>query len=140
MADGQFSDRDYRDQSDFRYAIRRFLRFSELHARAAGITPQQHVLLAVVRGHTAYPAVSIGQIAERLQLKHQSTSVLVDRAVQRGLLWRQEDPGDRRRAVVALTPEGQRVLNGIMAANRTAMRALEDELFPESLRRALNSP
>ena len=72
-------DTDYRDHADFRYAIRRFLRHSEKQARACGITPQQHMLLLIVRGHPSYPAVSIGEIAERLQLRHHSGSLLVER-------------------------------------------------------------
>jgi DNA-binding MarR family transcriptional regulator len=135
------SDIDYRDHADFRYAIRRFLRYSEKQARACGITPQQHLLLLVVRGHPSYPAVSIGEIAERLQLRHHSASLLVERGVQRGLLTRQKDAGDRRRALVALTAEGERKLACITQANRQELKALDDALFRirGSLRRALRS-
>jgi len=68
------TDVDFRAQADFRYAMRRFLHFSEESARAAGITPQQHLLLLllVVRGHPSYPAVNITEIAEHLQVRHHS--------------------------------------------------------------------
>src|SRR5947209_3384263 len=41
---------DYQALAEFRYQIRRFLRFSEQMARAAGIEPQQHQLLLAVKG------------------------------------------------------------------------------------------
>src|SRR5579871_4978384 len=82
------TDEDFQIQASFRYLIRRFVRFSEEQARAAGITPQQHMMLLTIRGHPAYPLVTIKDIAERLQLRHHSTSLLVDRGVKRGLLRR----------------------------------------------------
>lgn len=137
--EASFSDADYRDQADFRRALRRFLHFSEEQARAAGITPQQHLLLLIVRGHPSYPGVSIGEVAEALQVRHHSASVLVDRGVQRGLLHRVEDPDDRRRALVSLTDEGQRILDRITAANRRELGALEGALFRDSFREALRA-
>ncbi|MGI8827876.1 MAG: MarR family winged helix-turn-helix transcriptional regulator [Chloroflexota bacterium] len=131
---GGFSDGDYRDQADFRSAIRRFLHYSEEQARAAGITPQQHLLLLVTRGHRAYPKVSIGDVAEALQISHHGASLLVDRVVRRGLLARVEDPDDRRRALLSLTDEGQRVLDRITEANRRELGTLEGVLFRDSLR------
>lgn len=133
------TDRDYRDQADFRCALRRFLHFSEEQARASGITPQQHVLILVVRGHSSYPEVTIGDVAEALQVRHHSASLLVDRGVKRGLLNRRVDSADRRRALVSLTDEGQAILDRITRANRRQMHMLEGELFRESLRQALRS-
>lgn len=132
-----WDEQDYRDQADFRCGLREFLRFAEEQARREGITPQQHVLLAVVRGHRAYPAVAIGDVAQSLQVRQSSASLLVDRCVKRGLLHRREDPDDRRRAVVSLTDEGQRILDRIMAANRRELGVLQDALFRESFLRAI---
>src|SRR5438270_9249573 len=116
--DRPLGDVDFREQAEFRAALRRFLRYSEQQARYFGITPQQHLLLLSVRGHSQYPNVSIGDVAEALQIRHHSASLLVDRCVRRGLLSRREDPNDRRRALVALTDEGQVVLDNITKANR----------------------
>lgn len=131
-AEERWSEQDYRDQADFRCALRSFLRFSEEQARKAGITPQQHVLLTIVRGHQSYPSVTVGHIAEALQVRQSSASLLVDRCVKRGLLERGEDPLDRRRAVISLTPEGQRILDVIMSANRRELGELGDTLFRQS--------
>lgn len=132
------SEQDYRDQADFRYAIRNFLRFSELRARKSGITPNQHLLLLLIRGHTAYPRVTIGEIAERLQINQSGASLLVDRCVKRQLVRREEDPDDRRRAILALTQQGQTILDEITEANRREIGVMEAALFRDSLRAALH--
>jgi DNA-binding MarR family transcriptional regulator len=131
-------DADYRQQAEFRYAIRRFSRFSEDQARLAGITPQQHLLLLTVRGHQDYPRVSIKDVAERLQIRHHSASLLLKRGVSRGLLAKAEDAEDKRKTLVSLTQEGQRVLDRITHANREELRTLDEALFGlrESLVRA----
>ena len=138
-------DRDYRAQSDFRYALRRFLHISEENARAAGVTPQQHLLLLVVRGHPSYPAVNITEIAEHLQVRHPSASLLVDRAVNRKvageprpLLQREQDVTDRRRALVSLTPEGAVILERITVENRRVLSDVEHTLG--NLRPSLAQP
>jgi DNA-binding MarR family transcriptional regulator len=113
--------------ANFRYVVRRFLRYSEDQARLASITPQQHLLLLAVRGHPLYPKVTIKDIAQRLQLRHHSTSLLVDRAVRRGLVTRAGDPADRRRVIVSLTDDGAQVLHRVTYANRAELRALDAE-------------
>lgn len=124
------TDADYHAQADFRYALRGFLHASEENARAAGITPQQHLLLLVVRGHPSYPTVNITEIAERLQVRHHSASLLVDRAVRRAppLLRREQDSIDRRRALVSLTPEGAAILEQVTVANQRVLTAIEHTL------------
>ncbi|HLJ68098.1 MAG TPA: MarR family transcriptional regulator [Chloroflexota bacterium] len=129
----QFADSDYLDQADFRCALRKFLRFAEERARVHGITPQQHLMLLVVRGHRSYPGVTIGQVAEGLQIRHHAASLLIDRGVRRGLLIREEDPNDRRRALLTLTEEGQRILDQITEENRRELAQLDDVLFRRSL-------
>ena len=137
MTEGIFTDNDYREQADARRTLRRFVHFSEEQARINGVTPQQHLLLLLTRGHPSYPHVNIGQLAESLQVRHHSASLLVDRCVKRGLLQRAEDTQDRRRALICLTDEGQKILDHVMAANRTELRALEKLLFRPSFMQTL---
>jgi DNA-binding MarR family transcriptional regulator len=127
---GMPTDQDYRAHAAFRYALRQFLRISERHARAAGITPQQHLLLLAVRGHPSYPRVTITEIAEYLQSRHNGASLLIERAVQRDLLVRDEDPSDGRRTLVSLTRKGARVLDQITIANRTELRTSDGAVPP----------
>lgn len=133
------SEQDFRDQADFRAALRSFLSFSEQQARVRGITPRQHLVLLLTRGHASYPRVAVGELAAVLKLSPSTTSLLVDRAVHRGLLQRMHDDADRRRVFVSLTVEGQRILNQMMRVNRQEMRTLEGALFRESLRQDLQA-
>ena len=126
------TDADYQTQATFRHALRRFMRVSEENARAAGITPTQYLLLLAVRGHRSYPAVPLIVIAEHLQLRQSATSLLVTRAVNRmvtdqpaPLLVRGHDVNDRRRALIALTPEGEEILTRILIENRRVLTAVD---------------
>jgi DNA-binding MarR family transcriptional regulator len=134
-----FTDRDYQKQAAFRHALRKFLRFSEEQARMHGITPQQHIALLSIRGQQSYPRVTVGDVAEAMQMRHHSASLLVDRCVKRGLLYRQEDPQDRRRVMLSLTDAGQQLLDEITRANRQELQTLDVDLFRESVRKGLDS-
>lgn len=135
----RFSEQDYRDQADFRRAIRTFLSYSEVNSRAAGITPRQYLALLLIRGSPSYPSMSITELAEGLKLTQPTVSSLVDRLVQAALLTRHDDPSDRRRSVLTLTTRGQRALDDVMAENRRQMGVLEGEIFSDSLRKALRA-
>ncbi|MGB7213355.1 MAG: MarR family transcriptional regulator [Gemmatimonadales bacterium] len=93
----------------FRYRLRKFLRFSEQAARQCGVTPLQHQLLLSIAGHTGR-TVTISQLAEFLQERHNSVVALVTRAVARGLVRKVRDTRDRRYVFVSLTPKGKTVL------------------------------
>src|SRR5205823_4503579 len=60
---------NFRAMAEFRYQIRRFLRFSETAARQAGIEPQQHQLLMAVKGLPEGLKPTISVLAERMQLQ-----------------------------------------------------------------------
>lgn len=124
----RFTEQEYRELAKFRRRLRTFLFLSEQEARRAGITPQQYILLLIVRGHEKYPEVAIGEVAEDLKLQHSTASLLVDRAVKKGLLRRVEDASDRRRALVSLTDRGNQVLDRIMSANQEHLHALEEHV------------
>jgi DNA-binding MarR family transcriptional regulator len=94
----------------FRYALRKFLRFSELAARQCGVTPQQHQLMLGVQGYTGRGSATVGELAEFLQERHHSVVGLVERAEQSGLVVRAQDAKDRRVVNVSLTPAGRKIL------------------------------
>jgi DNA-binding MarR family transcriptional regulator len=96
--------------ASFRYALRRFLRFSEAAAEQSGVTPQQHQLMLGVAGHGSAGSATISELAEFLQEKHHSVIGLVNRAVQNGLVIRRQDSIDRRVVGVSLTPRGKKLL------------------------------
>ena len=117
LSDRALGDQDYQRLLEFRDGLRRFLRWSEDRARAAGMTPARHQLLLAVRGHGAPP--SVGELAEHLVLRHHSVVELVDRAERAGLVRRVhgDDAGDRRVVRVTLTAEGERRLAGLAGSH-----------------------
>lgn len=116
----------------FRYELRRFLHFSESAALDAGLQPQQHQLLLQVAGAAATAQVTIGFVAERLALKHNSAVELVDRSEREGLLERTEDVRDRRCAILRLTRKGRRMLEGLSEAHARELHEMAPRLM-ESL-------
>ena len=125
----------YRALAEFRYQIRRFLRFSEQAARAAGLEPQHHQLLLAVKGLPRRGHATVGELAERLQVQHHSAVELIDRLAERRLVRRRRALVDRRQVFVELTPRGETVLRELslhhlaeLAAVRPAVRRLAGAL------------
>lgn len=114
---------EYRALSEFRYQIRRFLHFSEQAARHAGLEPQQHQLLLLLKGLPPEVQPRIGAIAERLQIQHHSAVELVDRLVRRGLVKRQRGSGDRREVLLELTARGEKVLETLSLHHREVLKS-----------------
>jgi DNA-binding MarR family transcriptional regulator len=104
------SDAEYRRLLDFRTGIRRFIHWSEQQAAEVGLTPAQHQLLLVVRGHNDPSGPTVGDVANYLVLRHHSAVGLVDRAEAAGLVVRQQDAGDQRVVRLRLTTLGTRRL------------------------------
>jgi DNA-binding MarR family transcriptional regulator len=113
---------DYQDLAEFRSLLRRFLAFSEVAARAAGLAPQQHQALLAIKGFAGEP--TIGDLAKRLAIKHQSAVGLVDRLANAGYIKRRPDKADRRKVSLVLTTAGEKLLHTLTFAHRQELRAL----------------
>jgi DNA-binding MarR family transcriptional regulator len=127
---------NYRAMAEFRYQIRRFLRFSEQAARAAGLEPQQYQLLLALKGMGDDNAHRIGAIAERLQIQHHSTVELVDRLSRRGLVRRRRSSEDRREVLLDLTAKGEKLLQELALHHRAELQESGPALI-NALRKAL---
>lgn len=125
---------DYQALADFRYQVRSFLRFSEGAAREAGLEPQQHQLLLVLKGLREGDEATVRTLAERLQIQHQSAVGLIDRSVERGLVRRRRGTADRRTVHVELTPEGDRVLAGLSRIHRAELASAAPNLIEALVR------
>ncbi|HYB43879.1 MAG TPA: MarR family transcriptional regulator [Candidatus Methylomirabilis sp.] len=101
---------DYRTLAELRYHIRRFLRTREVAARAAGVEPQQYLVLLQIKGLAVERPATLSALAERLQLRHHTVVELVDRLAEGGLVTRRRTSADRRRVIVELRPAGEAVL------------------------------
>lgn len=125
----ELGDGDYRRLLELRDGIRRFLRWSEGQARAAGLTPAQHQLLLAVRGHGP-GAATMGDVAGHLLLRHHSAVELVDRAEAAGLVARTEHPEDRRSVQLRLTATGEERLAALSALHVEELRRLGLAIAP----------
>ena len=115
---------DYEALAGFRYHLRRFLHRSESLARAAGLTPRQHQALLAIRGFPGRDQITIGELAEQLQIAHHSAVELVDRLVGLSFLVRKPAADDRRQVYVALTRMGEKRLEQLSQAHRTEIESL----------------
>jgi DNA-binding MarR family transcriptional regulator len=113
--------KEYRALAELRFQIRRFVAFSEASARSVNLEPQQHQLLLAIRGLPDGVEPTIGCLAERLQIQHNSAVDLVIRCVERQLVRKQPSPMDGRQVQVVLTVKGIRVLEKLAVAHRTEL-------------------
>src|SRR5712691_11363181 len=97
--------------ADFRSALRRFLRHSELVADTCGLTPQRYLLLLMIKGAPDRSGRStVTELSDRLQLAQSTVTELVARSVDAGLVEREGSTSDGRVTFLRLTPEGERRL------------------------------
>jgi DNA-binding MarR family transcriptional regulator len=101
---------EFRALAEFRYQIRLFLTASERAARAAGLEPQQYLLLLALRGLPLGRPATIRELAERMQLRHHTVVELVDRLERAQLLRRERGKEDRREVLLHLTPRGEKII------------------------------
>ena len=151
----KLSQPEYKALAEFRYQIRRYLRYMEEKARGRGYHPQQYQLLLAIEGLPEEKRPTIKTLAERMQLNHNTMVELVDRCEQGGLLRRvreDRDPGDpaavrgpdredrdRRLVTLAPTPAGKRMMEDQASASRAELQEIGPVLFT-SLKRLMEAP
>jgi DNA-binding MarR family transcriptional regulator len=111
-----------------RYGLLEFLQFSRAAAERAGLTPQQHQALLAIKGCPERDYLLIGELAERLHLKHHSVVELVDRLVERSLVKRAASAADRRRVEVRLSAKGEAIIRKLSAVHLAELREHGPEL------------
>ena len=122
----------YKALADFRYELRRFLRYSEDLTRRHGVTPLQYQLLLQVKGYPDREHATVGELAERLQAKHHGAVALVSRCEDAALVTRRVSDQDRRAVVVKLTQKGERLLERLARLHRNELVAVQRRvLFPD---------
>jgi len=124
----RFQKADYELVAEFRYRLRCFLRFSDHAAIAHDLTPQQYQALLAIEGFPGRDHVTVGELAERLQIEHHSAVGLVDRLEKGELVSRAPSLEDRRKVSVSLTPGGLQLLEKIYHLHRAELRAVGPRL------------
>jgi DNA-binding MarR family transcriptional regulator len=92
------------------------------------LTPAQTKVLLQLGVHGQ---MTMGEIAAALCVSMPAVSELVDRLVDAGHLVRAADPGDRRRVLIAATPEAKRIGAHFCELRRSQMRYALEQLQPE---------
>jgi DNA-binding MarR family transcriptional regulator len=121
---------DYEALAGFRYGMRKFLRFSKDELRRHGhLTPEQYEAMLALRAFGTARGLTVGQLSERLQVKHHTAVTLVNKLVERGAASRTQGTSDRREVYVKLTPQGTNVLETTASVHRREIRDRSAELI-----------
>ncbi|RFB73914.1 MULTISPECIES: MarR family transcriptional regulator [unclassified Herbaspirillum] len=115
---------DFEALSEFRYQLRRFIRFSEDAAQSEGLTPLQYLLMLHIKGFPERDWASISELAERLQSQHHGVVALVTRCEKAGLVTRTQDDKDKRLVQVRLTETGEQYLHRLAQLHRNELHSL----------------
>jgi DNA-binding MarR family transcriptional regulator len=115
---------DYKTLAAFRYELRKFMHFSEAAANECGLTPQQYQAILAIEGFPGRNRVTVGELAEQLQIAAHSAVGLVDRLQGCGLLERHPSKEDRRCVYVELTKRGRAKLEQLAAVHRTELQTV----------------
>lgn len=116
---------DFEALAQFRYQLRRFLRFSEELTRRSGITPLQYQLMLQIKGFPGREWATVMELAERLQAKHHGVVALISRCELAGLVVRKASRSDLRRVEVALTEKGAQCLEKLASVHRAELLSLQ---------------
>ncbi|WDR02082.1 MarR family transcriptional regulator [Devosia algicola] len=113
----KLTQQDYTALAEFRYLLRSFLEFSENEAKRAGLTPRQHQALLVIKGFRHGQPITIGDLADRLMVRHNTAVELANRLTEAGLVDRSHDASDQRRVLLKLTRTAENHLEALSGAH-----------------------
>lgn len=119
---------EYEALSNFRYALRKFLKFSKDTAESVGLTARQHQALLAIRGFAGRESITNGELAERLHIKHHSAVGLINRMEAQNLLVREQSDTDKREIFITLTKHGADLLEQLTAVHREELRLIAPQL------------
>jgi DNA-binding MarR family transcriptional regulator len=119
---------DYVRLASFRYALRRFLRFSEAAAAKVGLTGQHYQAMLAIRSGQQGRGMPIKDLARQLLIKHNSAVGLVDRLVAHGLVLRESSPEDLRKVLLRLSRKGEQMLGRLASIHRRKLRRIGPDI------------
>lgn len=105
-------------------SMRHFLRY----AKENGLSMSQIGALFRVFHHGSTP---VSEIGEELGVTNAAASQMLDKLVQQGLIFRSEDPSDRRVKQIALTGKGRQVVRESIQARQAWVQELAATLSPD---------
>jgi DNA-binding MarR family transcriptional regulator len=125
MSDRKMSKADFETLANFRYQLRRFLRFSEEVTHENGVRPLQYLLMLQIKGFPGREWATVAELAERLQAKHHGVVALVSRCEAAGWVQRKPSRGDQRSVEVHLTPAGETRLEQLARLHKDELQSVK---------------
>jgi DNA-binding MarR family transcriptional regulator len=120
---------DFETLANFRYLVRKFLRFSKDLLGSEDLTPDQYQALLAIRAQSAKCKLSIRDLAEQLQVRHHSTVGIVDQLVSRNAVVREVAPYDRRKILLNLTEKGEELVQRLAPPHKDELARLSPEMI-----------
>lgn len=106
-----------------RYVLRKFLRFSkDLVSVKAKLTSEQYEALLALKAFSDDEGLTVGQLSERVQVKHHTAVSLTDKLAARNFVTKRRGGPDRRYVYVKLTAMGFKLVASLAAAHRREIR------------------
>ena len=121
---------EYASLAAFRYALRKFLRFSrDILASEANITSEQYEAMLALKTFKGRNGMSIIALSDRLQVRHHTAVACVNKLEKSKLITRQSATHDRREVHLKLTPRGTTLITRLASIHRVAMRERSPEMI-----------
>ena len=121
---GRLSKAQYEMLAAVRHQVCQYVHFSEFVAQVAGLTPRQYQALLAIKGFPNREEITIGELAEQLQIAYRSAIGLVNRLVEQDLIVRKQSVEDRRQVYVELTGRGAEILEELVGTHWREIRRL----------------
>ena len=118
----------------FRYQLRKFLRFSKDYLIQANLTPEQYEALLALKAYSGTNGLTVGDLSDRLQVKHHTAVSLTDKLAARKLVTKHRDQTNRRKVFVKLTAAGAALLAKTAAVHHVELKSRSAEMI-DALRR-----
>lgn len=97
--------------------------------------PQVRLMVALTRNESA----SLSAVAHEVGVNPSNTSRTCEQLVKRGLVIRAEDPRDRRRLLLSLSPVGRELLGRVMTHRRELLDVIVAAMHPRDQRQLMTA-
>lgn len=99
-----------------------------------GLTPPQFAALVKIRD---FGAVSQNRLGRSVAMDPATSQGVTQRLLAKNLINRKDDPEDRRRTILSLTPEGEAIVERLVPLSKRVTAGTLDPLTPDEQKRFL---
>ena len=99
-----------------------------------GLTPPQFATLVKIRD---FGTVSQNRLGRSVAMDPATSQGVTQRLLAKELIERRDDPGDRRRALLSLTPDGEAIVERLVPLGKQVTAETLDPLSPEEQKQFL---